>query len=62
MGLIIALELAAATNKQIKKTPNLFVHRFTTILAYFPLIVHRFPPKMSLGAGQSIANQMLDQT
>nr|WNH22164.1 NADH dehydrogenase subunit 5 [Mycteroperca microlepis] len=62
LGLLIALELASLTSKQFKSTPYLPTHRFSVMLGFFPMIMHRFPPAMSLGMGQSIANQMVDQT
>nr|QUJ09850.1 NADH dehydrogenase subunit 5 [Hyporthodus haifensis] len=62
LGLLIALELASLTSKQFKPTPYLPAHRFSNLLGFFPMVMHRFPPTMSLALGQSIANQMVDQT
>nr|YP_008082657.1 NADH dehydrogenase subunit 5 [Epinephelus quoyans]AGL75445.1 NADH dehydrogenase subunit 5 [Epinephelus quoyans] len=62
LGLMIALELASLTSKQFKTTPHLPTFRFSNMLGFFPMIIHRFPPAMSLGMGQSIASQMIDQT
>nr|YP_009128962.1 NADH dehydrogenase subunit 5 [Epinephelus corallicola]AJT48214.1 NADH dehydrogenase subunit 5 [Epinephelus corallicola] len=62
LGLLIALELASLTSKQFKPTPHLPTLRFSNMLGFFPMIMHRFPPAMSLGMGQSIASQMVDQT
>nr|YP_008474664.1 NADH dehydrogenase subunit 5 [Triso dermopterus]AGI78288.1 NADH dehydrogenase subunit 5 [Triso dermopterus] len=62
LGLLIALELASLTSKQFKPTPYLPAHRFSNLLGFFPMIVHRFPPAMSMALGQSIASQMVDQT
>nr|YP_009180084.1 NADH dehydrogenase subunit 5 [Epinephelus bontoides]ALL55172.1 NADH dehydrogenase subunit 5 [Epinephelus bontoides] len=62
LGLLIALELASLTSKQFKSTPHLPTFRFSNMLGFFPMIIHRFPPAMSLGMGQSIASQMIDQT
>lgn len=62
IGLITALELASLTSKQMKTTPNLAPHNFSNILGYFPALVHRFTPKLNLILGQTIANQMVDQT
>nr|AFC65067.1 NADH dehydrogenase subunit 5 [Epinephelus bruneus] len=62
LGLLIALELASLTSKQFKPAPYLPTFRFSNMLGFFPMIIHRFPPAMSLGMGQSIASQMVDQT
>nr|YP_008593701.1 NADH dehydrogenase subunit 5 [Rexea nakamurai]BAN83708.1 NADH dehydrogenase subunit 5 [Rexea nakamurai] len=62
MGLIIALELASLTTKQLKPTPLLSPHRFSNMLGFYPTLVHRFMPKLNLVLGQTIAGQMVDQT
>nr|BBI37600.1 NADH dehydrogenase subunit 5 [Priolepis akihitoi] len=61
-GLIIALEIAQRTNKQNSPTHKTRLHTFTNLLAFFALIMHRLPPKTSLGWGQHIATQAVDQT
>nr|WNH37610.1 NADH dehydrogenase subunit 5 [Cymolutes torquatus] len=61
IGLLLALELAKQTSKQLKTSPNLLTHRFSNLLGYFPLVFHRTTPKMSLSFGQSLANQAVDQ-
>nr|YP_003126924.1 NADH dehydrogenase subunit 5 [Platax orbicularis]BAH97815.1 NADH dehydrogenase subunit 5 [Platax orbicularis] len=61
-GLLLALELASLTNKQFKPTPKLIPHHFSNMLGYFPMIIHRFTPKLNLVLGQTIATQMIDQT
>nr|YP_007317594.1 NADH dehydrogenase subunit 5 [Coreius guichenoti]AEH05481.1 NADH dehydrogenase subunit 5 [Coreius guichenoti] len=60
-GLLVAMELTTMTNKQIKITPTISLHNFSNMLGYFPAVVHRFPPKLNLTLGQSIATK-LDQT
>lgn len=62
MGLITALELANLTSKQIKITPVIKTHNFSNALGYFPTTVHRFLPKIALIMGQTMANQIADQT
>uniref|UniRef100_UPI0030FE5757 NADH dehydrogenase subunit 5 n=1 Tax=Cephalopholis fulva TaxID=160705 RepID=UPI0030FE5757 len=62
LGLLIALELASLTSKQFKPTPYLATHHFSNMLGFFPMIIHRFPPKLNLVLGQTIASQMIDQT
>nr|BBC54726.1 NADH dehydrogenase subunit-5 [Squalidus japonicus] len=60
-GLLVAMELTAMTNKQVKITPAISLHNFSNMLGYFPAMVHRLPPKLNLALGQSIATK-LDQT
>nr|YP_011031806.1 NADH dehydrogenase subunit 5 [Melanotaenia fasinensis]WRB05454.1 NADH dehydrogenase subunit 5 [Melanotaenia fasinensis] len=62
LGALMALELASLTTKQFKTTPILTLHHFSNMLGFFPAIIHRFLPKLSLLLGQSIASQMIDQT
>nr|YP_009116144.1 NADH dehydrogenase subunit 5 [Sorubim cuspicaudus]AJD22458.1 NADH dehydrogenase subunit 5 [Sorubim cuspicaudus] len=51
-GLIIALTLATATSKQIKIMPHLNLHNFSNLLGFFPPIIHRLTPKLSLTLGK----------
>nr|YP_009034424.1 NADH dehydrogenase subunit 5 [Fistularia petimba]BAO84755.1 NADH dehydrogenase subunit 5 [Fistularia petimba] len=62
LGLVIALELASLTSRQLKPTPTLTPHHFSNMLGFFPSIVHRFFPKANLVLGQTISTQMVDQT
>nr|BAJ09918.1 NADH dehydrogenase subunit 5 [Stolephorus waitei] len=62
IGLVTALELANLTSKQLKTTPVIKLHNFSNALGYFPTTIHRLVPKLSLIAGQSLANQLADQT
>nr|YP_008081019.1 NADH dehydrogenase subunit 5 [Plectropomus areolatus]AGD88869.1 NADH dehydrogenase subunit 5 [Plectropomus areolatus] len=62
MGLLIALDLASLTSKQFKSTPRLTPHHFSNMLGFFPMVIHRFFPKLNLALGQTIASQMVDQT
>nr|YP_009685592.1 NADH dehydrogenase subunit 5 [Scriptaphyosemion bertholdi]QDT76376.1 NADH dehydrogenase subunit 5 [Scriptaphyosemion bertholdi] len=59
-GLLMALELASLTTKQIKIKPNTGYHHFSNMLGYFPTTVHRFAPKINLYLGQTIATQTVD--
>nr|BBM35015.1 NADH dehydrogenase subunit 5 [Liparis punctulatus] len=61
-GLLLALELASLTSKHHQLKPNLNLHHFSNMLGFFPFLIHRFTPKLNLMLGQSIANQMIDQT
>nr|YP_913533.1 NADH dehydrogenase subunit 5 [Pelecus cultratus]BAF41594.1 NADH dehydrogenase subunit 5 [Pelecus cultratus] len=61
VGLLVAMELAAMTNKQVKITPMAPTHHFSNMLGYFPALVHRLSPKANLTLGQSVATK-LDQT
>nr|YP_009724976.1 NADH dehydrogenase subunit 5 [Stigmatogobius pleurostigma]ANW71987.1 NADH dehydrogenase subunit 5 [Stigmatogobius pleurostigma] len=62
IGLLLALELATLTSKQFSPTPKHTPHHFSNMLGFFPMIIHRLPPKMNLFLGQFIASQMVDQT
>nr|YP_009685579.1 NADH dehydrogenase subunit 5 [Aphyosemion coeleste]QDT76389.1 NADH dehydrogenase subunit 5 [Aphyosemion coeleste] len=62
IGLISALGLAHMTSKQFKILPKLDYHHFSNMLGYYPMFIHRFYPKLNLQLGQTIANQMIDQT
>nr|YP_010230773.1 NADH dehydrogenase subunit 5 [Gobiobotia meridionalis]YP_011007747.1 NADH dehydrogenase subunit 5 [Gobiobotia longibarba]QSV10483.1 NADH dehydrogenase subunit 5 [Gobiobotia meridionalis]WAW79945.1 NADH dehydrogenase subunit 5 [Gobiobotia longibarba]WAW79963.1 NADH dehydrogenase subunit 5 [Gobiobotia longibarba] len=61
VGLLVAMELAAMTNKQVKTTPKIPPHNFSNMLGYFPTIIHRMFPKLNLTLGQKTATK-LDQT
>nr|UEX93141.1 NADH dehydrogenase subunit 5 [Gymnothorax favagineus] len=60
-GLIIAMELANLTNKQLKTTPKINTHNFSNMLGYYPPIIHRTMPKLMLLLGQTAATQLVDQ-
>nr|WNH19290.1 NADH dehydrogenase subunit 5 [Anchoa hepsetus] len=62
LGLLTALELANLTSKQLKVTPTIKMHNFSNALGYFPTTIHRLVPKTTLIMGQTMANQMADQT
>nr|YP_005087618.1 NADH dehydrogenase subunit 5 [Sundasalanx sp. Chao Phraya]BAL43697.1 NADH dehydrogenase subunit 5 [Sundasalanx sp. Chao Phraya] len=62
IGLFTAIELASLTSKQFKTTPTINLHNFSNMLGYFPATVHRLIPKLTLNLGQTMANQMVDQT
>nr|AIX88101.1 NADH dehydrogenase subunit 5 [Schizopygopsis malacanthus baoxingensis] len=61
VGLLMAIELAGLTNKQMKITPTITTHHFSNMLGFFPSTVHRLFPKAKLTLGQSAATQ-LDKT
>nr|AFN07165.1 NADH dehydrogenase subunit 5 [Labeo longipinnis] len=60
-GLLVAMDLANMTSKQVKITPMIPTHHFSNMLGFFPAITHRFVPKLKLTIGQSAATQ-LDKT
>nr|YP_002519417.1 NADH dehydrogenase subunit 5 [Sinogastromyzon puliensis]ACL93240.1 NADH dehydrogenase subunit 5 [Sinogastromyzon puliensis] len=62
IGLLMAMELTALTNKQFKIHPTTQLHHFSNMLGYFPAITHRLIPKLNLTLGQLAATQMVDQT
>nr|YP_009235199.1 NADH dehydrogenase subunit 5 [Tariqilabeo burmanicus]AFN07098.1 NADH dehydrogenase subunit 5 [Tariqilabeo burmanicus]BAU46193.1 NADH dehydrogenase subunit 5 [Tariqilabeo burmanicus] len=61
MGLLMAMDLANMTSKQVKITPVISTHHFSNMLGFFPAITHRLLPKLNLILGQSAATQ-LDKT
>nr|YP_009058164.1 NADH dehydrogenase subunit 5 [Schizothorax pseudoaksaiensis]AIK66970.1 NADH dehydrogenase subunit 5 [Schizothorax pseudoaksaiensis] len=61
VGLLVAMELANMTSKQVKITPMIPTHHFSNMLGFFPAIIHRLLPKLKLTLGQSAATQ-LDKT
>nr|UNI92263.1 NADH dehydrogenase subunit 5 [Scleropages formosus] len=61
-GLLVAIELANLTSKQLKTAPTTSTHNFSNMLGYFPMIIHRLTPKMNLILGQTMASQLVDQT
>nr|AJQ17964.1 NADH dehydrogenase subunit 5 [Barbodes wynaadensis] len=61
LGLLMAMELANLTSKQVKITPMTLPHHFSNMLGFFPAITHRLLPKLKLTLGQSAATQ-LDKT
>nr|YP_006073381.1 NADH dehydrogenase subunit 5 [Labeo calbasu]AFD96692.1 NADH dehydrogenase subunit 5 [Labeo calbasu] len=60
-GLLVAMDLANMTSKQVKITPMIPTHHFSNMLGFFPAITHRLLPKLNLTLGQSAATQ-LDKT
>nr|AAX39829.1 NADH dehydrogenase subunit 5 [Bombina orientalis] len=58
IGLIIAFGLSNMTTKQ-PKAPS-YVHSFSNLLGFFPNIMHRALPKISLNTGQTISTHLLD--
>nr|YP_010957157.1 NADH dehydrogenase subunit 5 [Stathmonotus gymnodermis]WMY90445.1 NADH dehydrogenase subunit 5 [Stathmonotus gymnodermis] len=62
LGTLVAFELASLTNKQFKIFPTLSPHYFSNMLGFFPALMHRLIPKLTLTLGQYIASHMIDQT
>nr|YP_008083570.1 NADH dehydrogenase subunit 5 [Bombina microdeladigitora]AFV95259.1 NADH dehydrogenase subunit 5 [Bombina microdeladigitora] len=58
LGLIIALDLSNITTKK-PNTPS-YSHSFSSLLGFFPNIIHRTLPKLSLNMGQIISTHLLD--
>nr|YP_009312292.1 NADH dehydrogenase subunit 5 [Osteochilus pentalineatus]BAV71689.1 NADH dehydrogenase subunit 5 [Osteochilus pentalineatus] len=56
-GLLIALDLANMTSKQVKIIPIIPTHHFSNMLGFFPATAHRLLPKLKLTLGQSAATQ-----
>nr|YP_010956858.1 NADH dehydrogenase subunit 5 [Trachinocephalus myops]WMY90003.1 NADH dehydrogenase subunit 5 [Trachinocephalus myops] len=62
LGLLIALELASLTSKQLKPLPTLAPHNFSNMLGFYTYFTHRAFPKLTLSLGQTAASMSLDQT
>nr|YP_009034385.1 NADH dehydrogenase subunit 5 [Doryrhamphus japonicus]BAO84716.1 NADH dehydrogenase subunit 5 [Doryrhamphus japonicus] len=60
IGLLVALELSSMTSKQVSMTPSRTPHMFSNMLGFYPTIIHRLPPSLTLTMGQTIATQSLD--
>nr|YP_001650850.1 NADH dehydrogenase subunit 5 [Oostethus brachyurus]BAF74987.1 NADH dehydrogenase subunit 5 [Oostethus brachyurus] len=60
IGLLTALELAIMTSKQVFTTPSRSPFLFSNMLGFYPAIMHRLPPTLTLHMGQTIATQTLD--
>nr|AOY41121.1 NADH dehydrogenase subunit 5 [Catopuma temminckii]AOY41147.1 NADH dehydrogenase subunit 5 [Catopuma temminckii]AOY41160.1 NADH dehydrogenase subunit 5 [Catopuma temminckii]AOY41225.1 NADH dehydrogenase subunit 5 [Catopuma temminckii]AOY41238.1 NADH dehydrogenase subunit 5 [Catopuma temminckii] len=59
MGFILALELnLTAKNLKFNYPSNSF--KFSNLLGYFPIVMHRLPSKMSLTMSQKSASMLLD--
>nr|QQW47618.1 NADH dehydrogenase subunit 5 [Pardofelis marmorata] len=58
-GFILALELNLATKNLKFKYPT-YPFKFSNLLGYFPIVMHRLPPKMSLTMSQKSASMLLD--
>nr|WAR64304.1 NADH dehydrogenase subunit 5 [Sphyrna lewini]WGM81618.1 NADH dehydrogenase subunit 5 [Sphyrna lewini] len=61
-GLLLALELTNLTNSHFKINPMLYPHHFSNMLGYFPSIIHRLFPKISLYWAQHISTHLIDLT
>lgn len=60
IGLGIGYILALSSSTQAKALPNLRPH-FTTLLGFFPTIIHRSIPALTLSIGQLVSYQIIDQ-
>nr|WNH21813.1 NADH dehydrogenase subunit 5 [Bryx dunckeri] len=62
LGLLTALELAQNTTNQHTILPKRTPHTFSNMFGFYPPIIHRIPPKLSLLLGQGVASQIVDLT
>nr|YP_009001943.1 NADH dehydrogenase subunit 5 [Cynoglossus itinus]AFC88400.1 NADH dehydrogenase subunit 5 [Cynoglossus itinus] len=60
LGLGLGFLVSWANSSQARAYPRLRSH-FTTLLGFFPSIVHRYIPKSALTLGQLISHQLVDQ-
>ena len=60
LGLLVALDLALNTNKQLSPVPERTPYLFSNIFGFYPSLIHRLAPKITLILGQHIATQMID--
>nr|QJQ26902.1 NADH dehydrogenase subunit 5 [Notothenia rossii] len=60
-GLLIALWFISPSGARIQTTLFPTPHHFTSMLGYYPTLVHRMTPKLSLMWGQTAADQTIDQ-
>nr|QBI38030.1 NADH dehydrogenase subunit 5 [Johnius belangerii] len=60
IGLLMALEMASLTVHQVVITPKLLPHRFSNMLGFFPIVVHRAFTKFFLKVGHMVASQTID--
>nr|YP_010173777.1 NADH dehydrogenase subunit 5 [Dolloidraco longedorsalis]QSJ54420.1 NADH dehydrogenase subunit 5 [Dolloidraco longedorsalis] len=61
LGLLIALWVIAPPGAHTRTTLFPAPHRFTSMLGFYPTLVHRAAPKLSLLWGQTAADQTIDQ-
>nr|AFE61994.1 NADH dehydrogenase subunit 5 [Hynobius chinensis] len=57
LGLLMASDIANITSKTLMKTK---MFSFFNLLAFFPLVIHRYSPKINLWWGQNIATHIMD--
>nr|AFK28513.1 NADH dehydrogenase subunit 5 [Hynobius hidamontanus] len=57
LGLLMASDIANITSKTLMKTK---MFSFFNLLAFFPLVIHRFSPKINLWWGHNIATHIMD--
>lgn len=60
-GFIIAFELNNATQNLELKYPKI-IFKFSNMLGFFPIIIHRLQPLINLSSSQKSASMTLDQT
>lgn len=58
LGTLVALELTTLANKE--PFPPNTPQDFSTLLGFFPLVIHRQAPRLALFLSQDAANQSLD--
>nr|QHV35765.1 NADH dehydrogenase subunit 5 [Hyperoodon ampullatus]QHV36012.1 NADH dehydrogenase subunit 5 [Hyperoodon ampullatus]QHV36246.1 NADH dehydrogenase subunit 5 [Hyperoodon ampullatus]QHV37091.1 NADH dehydrogenase subunit 5 [Hyperoodon ampullatus] len=61
LGFILALEINLNT-QYLKHTHTSNFSNFSTLLGYFPTIMHRLPPHLNLSMSQKLSTSLLDLT
>nr|YP_010279436.1 NADH dehydrogenase subunit 5 [Narke japonica]UKG21301.1 NADH dehydrogenase subunit 5 [Narke japonica] len=60
LGLIMALELMNTTKMQLKTPPLMKMYNFSTLLGYYPPIMHRLLSQTNLSWAQNISTHIID--
>nr|UDH58830.1 NADH dehydrogenase subunit 5 [Mesoplodon eueu] len=61
LGFILAFEINLNT-QYLKHTQTSSLSKFSTLLGYFPMIMHRLPPHLNLSMSQKLSTSLLDLT
>nr|WNH20240.1 NADH dehydrogenase subunit 5 [Aporops bilinearis] len=62
IGLLYGMDIAHLTSQHPIPMPKQEPFTFSSLLGYFPMIIHRLAPKLGLISGYTIASQMVDHS